>query len=730
MFEPLRFHSDFYRRDALSAVAERYRHRVQVELAEIGAEIVARLDAQAPLSDADWQALRDEFCTEALSVTARTLRDAGGDERRQREPAAVPSVPPWTLLAPFEQGSALGLGWVLDSLSPIRSGAATIALRHEHGGTARVTLRRNTGAPLGVAHTAHLDFMLMNGGAGTQQTEESLAQILISVAATLRQRDAIVAADPMLAGLLPHTEGQTARAPGRPGVVANATSARRITPQIDVDNGVVRFEIDETGVSRLALYDAVLTFADSAFVFVSRPAERRIALQLRPRHDASAAALKALARDATRALNHVARGSSPAAEHSAGLPGLARRNVDLTALLAELEAADAATLGLGFQPERGPGHENMRVLNVRGTGACNSACVFCIEKYNPTHRPMPKADATRDLIADSAGAFDMLFFAAGEPTIHPKLFEYVELARSVGFTCFGMSSHFRTMADPRFTLKLLQAGFEYFDIALHAADPAAQLDVNPIGDDGHSLAEALKGLAVLFRLAEALGIRISVTHKIVVTRMNFTGLEPIFRSTYDRGVRHFLIQPVRAMGLAPEIQAKIDISEEEILPHLNAFLSRTEGLGAIIKPYGFSRQGLFAGAHVEVEQNRIKNVYGRARNGDGTAPLPAGSEQRPADARYWVRVQAANHGSFAFATDGSAPVLDEGLGRGARLNFGCRMGSCGMCCARLLEGEVDQRNQIFLTDEQVAQGFVLLCQARPQSDVVLELCTEDEIDQL
>ena len=133
-------------------------------------------------------------------------------------------------------------------------------------------------------------------------------------------------------------------------------------------------------------------------------------------------------------------------------------------------------MGLGLEPTRGPGHENLRVLNIRGTGACNSECAFCIEKFNPTHRPMPTTDATRQLIVDGAGRFDMLFFASGEPTIHPKLFEHVELAKSVGFRSFGMSSHFRTFADPHFALKTLQAGFEYFDIALHAADLSSQLE--------------------------------------------------------------------------------------------------------------------------------------------------------------------------------------------------------------------------------------------------------------
>ncbi|HSP99546.1 MAG TPA: 2Fe-2S iron-sulfur cluster-binding protein, partial [Candidatus Dormibacteraeota bacterium] len=418
-------------------------------------------------------------------------------------------------------------------------------------------------------------------------------------------------------------------------------------------------------------------------------------------------------------------------DRRAGLPVLRQRAQDIEALVRELAAADAATLGLGIQPERGPGHEGLRVLNIRGTGACNSDCVFCVEKFDPAHRTMPKADATRQFILDNAGQYDMLFFASGEPTIHPKLFEYVELAREVGFTSFGMSSHFRTFADPAFTLRVLQAGFEYFDISLHAADIPGQLAVNPIGDDGASLLEALKGVAVLYRLAEALGVRISVTHKVVVSRLNVGDLDAIFRATYDRGVRHFILQPVRAMNLDPERRTLLAIGEDEILPHLNAFLAHTEGLGATVKPYGFSRQNLFAGTHVETEQNRVKNVYGRNRGGGVHRAMQGTQEERPRDGRHWVEVRMSDSGHrFQFAATGAVPMLDEALERGHELPFGCRMGSCGMCCARLLEGEVDQSGQFFLTEEQVRDGYVLLCQARPKGDVVVRLCTDDELDPL
>lgn len=729
MSESIEFHTDLYRRDALEVVAQKFREKACIELSDSGSSVVALVQPHA--EDEAAQTLCDEFRTEAFSATASTLRDSPAPADR---PSGLGNEPPWSLLHPLSAGSDLALGWALESLSPVRNGATTLVMRHAQHGAARVNIRRNSGAPLGVAHTDHLDFLLMNGGSGTSETEPSVGRVIGAVARFLQsqgQPDGDV-----LAALQPHSEARRP-AGGRPrGTTPTAAEGPgRIAPHIDLDAHTISFEFDETGVSRLNLYDAILRFADRCYVALTRLAPARIGVQLKARAGTSTDDLRALTVDVVKTLNHLRRnavaGEGPTTiDRYAGLPSLDPRVADLERILAELAAADPATLGVGFVPERGPGHENLRVMNILGTGACNSDCLFCCEKFNPGNRLMPTTDATRQAILDGADQFDMLFFASGEPTIHPKLFEHVELAKSVGFSAFGMSSHFRTFADPRFTLKVLRAGFEYFDISLHAADRDGQLDVNPIGDHGESLYEALKGLAVIYQLADILGIRVSVTHKIVVSRLNVTQLESIFHATYDRGVRNFILQPVRALGLASERHDALAISEDDILPHLNDFLRKIEGLDAEIKPYGFSRQNLFAGAHVVHEQNRVKNVMGKSRQENGQIDLPPSDAERPTDGRFWIEVRTKFEDSFAFAADGQAPLLDVALQRGARLPFGCRMGSCGMCCARLLEGKVDQRTQIFLTEEQEKQGYVLLCQAKPRSDAVLMMCTDEEIDPL
>lgn len=66
-------------------------------------------------------------------------------------------------------------------------------------------------------------------------------------------------------------------------------------------------------------------------------------------------------------------------------------------------------------------------------------------------------------------------------------------------------------------------------------------------------------------------------------------------------------------------------------------------------------------------------------------------------------------------------ILSEFLGQGYKLPHSCREAMCGSCAAKLVEGQVEMKENYALNDAKLGEGYVLLCQSTPVSDrVILE----------
>ena len=86
---------------------------------------------------------------------------------------------------------------------------------------------------------------------------------------------------------------------------------------------------------------------------------------------------------------------------------------------------------------------------------------------------------------------------------------------------------------------------------------------------------------------------------------------------------------------------------------------------------------------------------------------------------YSVRIEP--HGRTLHVREDRS-VLEAALAAGLNVPHSCKSGHCASCRARLVSGEIHYPNgrTAGLTAEEAKQGYVLMCQARPRSDLTLE----------
>ncbi|KOV60435.1 3-ketosteroid-9-alpha-hydroxylase [Streptomyces sp. MMG1121] len=98
-------------------------------------------------------------------------------------------------------------------------------------------------------------------------------------------------------------------------------------------------------------------------------------------------------------------------------------------------------------------------------------------------------------------------------------------------------------------------------------------------------------------------------------------------------------------------------------------------------------------------------------------PAPVAAEGTPADGGSTALVELDGVSHTVLWPSGT-PLLDALLAAGVQAPYSCREGACAACTCRVTAGEVKMARNEVLDGRDLAEGYVLACQALPLTDRV------------
>jgi MoaA/NifB/PqqE/SkfB family radical SAM enzyme len=183
-----------------------------------------------------------------------------------------------------------------------------------------------------------------------------------------------------------------------------------------------------------------------------------------------------------------------------------RRRLTLVSSVEDQIARELVTRDVRRLSDGTTARENIVRVNFH----CNQVCRFC---FVSTHLPPGPEAAIEAAIEEIGRERGVLTLSGGEPTLNPRLVEYVAMGKRAGAREVELQTNAIRLADPALVQRLVEAGLDVAFVSLHASE--AEVSDRITGAPG-TFAKTVLGIDALARTPVAL-------------RLNFVFCEESYR---------------------------------------------------------------------------------------------------------------------------------------------------------------------------------------------------------
>ena len=194
------------------------------------------------------------------------------------------------------------------------------------------------------------------------------------------------------------------------------------------------------------------------------------------------------------------------------------------------------------------------------TGLCNNNCIFCLDGGRKDRFHRDEEEIKKQIDEGIKEEATRLVLSGGEPTIHPKILDFIKYGRQIGYKKIQIITNGRMLAYASFVDALKNAGLSEVTFSIHGHTKKLHETLTGVPGSFEQIIQGIKN-------AREKGLVVNTD--TTITKINYRHLSKIISLVYSLGINEVNLMSIVPFGNAWRNRNKIMYKLEDVMPYVH-----------------------------------------------------------------------------------------------------------------------------------------------------------------